>query len=79
MQTNTALNVAPVKRSTVQDVKLVNKEIYVFAIHRSICSKLLFNVVALDKKGVWLATVQPDISFDDAVEMVEVLNSGLNN
>ena len=69
--------VAPVKRSVQSDVEIINSAIYAFTLHRSFISKQLVNVVAVDKKGELLATVRPNLTFDEGADMVELLNSTL--
>lgn len=48
--------------------------IHAYTITRSPTSFQKFNVVAVDKRGELLATVQVDLEFEDAAMMVETLN-----
>jgi len=48
--------------------------IHAYTITRSPTSFQRFNVVAVDKRGELLATVQVDLEFEDAAMMVETLN-----
>ena len=66
--------VASVKSSIETTVKIVNKEVFAYTLRRSFADNLLFNVVAVDKKGEHLATLNVDLEFEKAVEMVEILN-----
>lgn len=69
--------VATVKSSTQTNTKIINKEIFAYTLRRSILSKQLMNVVAVDKKGELLAVVEVDLPFDSAVEIVDTLNADL--
>lgn len=48
--------------------------VHTYTITRSPTSFQKFNVVAVDRKGELLATVQVDLDFEDAAIMVEALN-----
>ena len=48
--------------------------VHAYNITRSLSSFQRFNVVAVDKRGEFLATVKVDLEFEDAVMMIEVLN-----
>ena len=48
--------------------------VHAYTITRSPTSFQKFNVVAVDRKGELLATVQVDLDFEDAAMMVEALN-----
>ena len=48
--------------------------VHAYTITRSPTSFQKFNVVAVDRKGELLATVQVDLDFEDAAIMVEALN-----
>ena len=48
--------------------------VHAYAVTRSPSSFQKFNVVAVDRKGELLATVQVDLDFEDAALMVETLN-----
>jgi len=48
--------------------------VHAYTITRSPTSFQKFNVVAVDRKGELLATVQVDLDFEDAAMMVETLN-----
>lgn len=49
--------------------------VHAYTITRSPTSFQKFNVVAVDRKGELLATVQVDLDFEDAAMMVEALNA----
>ena len=57
-----------------QAPQLDTRHIHAYTITRSPTSFQKFNVVAVDRKGELLATVQVDLDFEDAVMMVEALN-----
>lgn len=64
-------------------MKHVNKTLEVnpeqivgFKLYRSPSNQRLFNVVAYGKKEELLAVVETDLQFDEAAELVEVLNAG---
>lgn len=69
--------VASVKSSIETTVKIVNKEVFAYTLRRSFADNLLFNVVAVDKKGELVATVEVDLSFEEGADMVEALNRDL--
>ncbi len=69
--------VAHVKSSTQSDIKIINKDIFAYTLRRSFADNMLFNVVAVDKKGESICTVEVDLSFDDAANKVEELNMEL--
>ena len=48
--------------------------VHAYTITRSPTSFQKFNVVAVDRKGEQLATVQVDLDFENAAMMVETLN-----
>lgn len=48
--------------------------VHAYTITRSPTSFQKFNVVAVDRKGELLATVQVDLDFEEAAMMVEALN-----
>lgn len=68
---------APIKTSTQTDVKIINKKIYAHTLVRSFSDQTLVNVVAVDKKGELVATVEVDLSFEEGADMVEALNRDL--
>jgi len=51
--------------------------VHAYTITRSPTSFQKFNVVAVDRKGDLLATVQVDLDFEDAAMMVETLNGDI--
>ena len=57
-----------------QAPQLDTRYIHAYTITRSPTSFQRFNVVAVDRKGELLATVQVDLDFEDAAMMVEALN-----
>jgi hypothetical protein len=59
---------------SVQSTQLNKSSVHAFTITRSPTSFQKFNVVAVDRKGELLATVQVDLDFEDAAMMVEALN-----
>ena len=86
MQTSTqpfnTTSVASVKRSTPKFNTCIdpidnNATIGSFTLRRSIASNQLVNVVAVDKKNNVLAVVQTDLSFNDGMDMVNILNTDL--
>jgi hypothetical protein len=79
--------VATVKKSTesvgvaegfnYSDIKIINKQIYAYTLRRSFADNLLFNVVAVDKKGEFISVVETDLTFDEAADKVKELNMEL--
>lgn len=69
--------VAHVKSSTQSDIKIINKQIYAHTLVRSFADRTLVNVVAVDKKGELVTTVEVDLSFEEGADMVEALNASL--
>ena len=59
---------------SAQFVQSATMYVHEYNITRSLSSFQRFNVVAVDKRGEFLATVKVDLEFEDAVMMVEVLN-----
>lgn len=59
---------------SIQATQLDTRHIHAYTITRSPTSFQKFNVVAVDRKGELMATVQVDLDFEDAAMMVETLN-----
>ena len=57
-------------------LELNSEQIVGFKLYRSPTSQQLFNVVAYGKKEELLAVVETDLQFDEAADLVEVLNAG---
>ena len=59
---------------SIPATQLDTRTIHAYTITRSPTSFQKFNVVAVDRKGELLATVQIDLDLEDAAMMVETLN-----
>jgi len=59
---------------SIQDTQSNTLYVHAYTITRSPTSFQKFNVVAVDRKGELLATVQVDLDFENAALMVEILN-----
>ena len=57
-------------------LELNPEQIVGFKLYRSPTSQRLFNVGAYGKKEALLAVVETDLQFDEAADLVEVLNAG---
>ena len=60
---------------SIQAAQSNTLHVHAYMITRSPTSFQKFNVVAVDRKGELLATVQVDLDFEDAAIMVETLNA----
>jgi len=59
-------------------LEVITEKLYCYTIRRCVMDKTRFNIYGIDREGSLLFLMQDDLSFEEAAELVEILNNPSN-